>query len=160
MTREQILSLKDDLKRDLEALERVERIIAAKDAVISKPDERQIPLPIRSVVPADDELDETPVTSLRGTIAATINSNPTVRWTTSKMLSHLQNTGFPLKAKKPIYSVGQTMQILAEQGKIKLVRRGAGSAPNIYRGIEKPQEQTSGDKPEDDSGAETLPLAG
>ncbi|MDP9054170.1 MAG: hypothetical protein M3N93_07690 [Acidobacteriota bacterium] len=158
MTHEQILSLREELKRDIEALDRVERIIAAKDAV-AKSDERQIPLPIRSVA-ADQDLDESPVTSLRGTIAATINSDTTVKWTTSKMLSHLEKTGYPLKAKKPIYSVGQTMQILAEQGKIRLVRRGAGSAPNIYRGVEKNLEQNTGSKPEDESKGGMLPLAG
>jgi hypothetical protein len=163
MTEEQKLSnLEEELRRDLEAIARVRQIMATKDASASKADDRQLPLPIRRVTPAvasQDDSDDAPVTSLRGTIAATINADPGVRWTTQKMLKHLEDTGFPLKAKKPIYSVGQTMQILAEQGKIKLTRRGAGSSPNIYRGIEKPSE-SQGTAPDNNSKSEVFPIAG
>jgi hypothetical protein len=50
--------------------------------------------------------------------------------------------------------VGQALQKLAEKGTIRLVRKGVGSAPNIYRGkvqdkvqdqeapIEAPKEQS------------------
>ena len=93
MTEEQKLSnLEEELRRDLEAIARVRQIMATKDASASKADDRQLPLPIRRVTPAvasQDDSDDAPVTSLRGTIAATINADPGVRWTTQKMLKHL-----------------------------------------------------------------------
>lgn len=50
------------------------------------------------------------------------------------MLAHLLATQFPLRAKKPIYSVGQAMSKLEQRGKIRIVKRGAGNSPNVYKG--------------------------
>jgi hypothetical protein len=75
-----------------------------------------------------------PATSIRGKIEQVMNADSQIRWTTQKMLAHLQTTGFPLKAQKPIYTIGQSLQKLADKNRIVLLKRGAGGSPNIYRG--------------------------
>jgi hypothetical protein len=127
----------EEHRKDLEALARLKRFLPTNGSGAKSIDDNQMDLP-GAVAEAD--LDEGPVVSLRGTIEQIVNSDPTVRWTTQKVLKRLQQTGFPLKAKKPIYSVGQALQKLSEGGRIRVVRRGVGSAPNIYKG--KPSDQT------------------
>jgi|ERR1035438_2166422 hypothetical protein len=134
---QKLTALEEELRRDLEAITRVRQIMALKNGSLSKPDDRQIPLLMNLPAAdpqADDDLDEERADSLIGTIDKTINSDPNIRWTTTKMLAHLQSIQYPLKAQKPIYSVGQTMKKLEEKGRIRVVRRGSGSAPNIYKG--------------------------
>jgi hypothetical protein len=137
-----IQALKEELRRDLEAIERVERLMASKNG--SPKDERQVIMPLTlsisdTIGVQDDEENDGQAVSLKGTIESTINSDLSVKWTNQKMLAHLEKTGFPLRAKKPIYSIGQAMQKLSDSGAIKLVRKGMGNQPNIYRG--KPKEQ-------------------
>lgn len=134
-----LASLREELRKDLEALERVERLMAAKNGSLSRPDDRQMALPINKsrvldVDSAEEDADNAPGISLRGKIAEVINADPNVRWTTQRVLAHLQNTHFPLKAQKPIFSVGQSLNSLVKRGNIRLVRKGTGSAPNIYKG--------------------------
>jgi hypothetical protein len=131
---EKLAALEAELRRDLEAIERVRRLMALKNGSLS-PDSRQYTLP-GAIAPgeSDDGLESTNASSLSGTIERIVNSDATVRWTTPKMLVHLQQIGFPLRAKKPIYSIGQAMQKLASRGDIRIVRRGAGNSPNIYKG--------------------------
>jgi hypothetical protein len=141
-----IIALKEELRRDLEAIERVERLMAFKNGALKAPDERQGVLGIGVVEFGSDEgedEDQTTATSLKGTIEATINADCGVRWTNQKMLSHLNQVGFKLRAKKPIYSIGQAMQKLSDSGKIRLVRKGAGNQPNIYKGKQKDQQAGS-----------------
>ena len=135
-----LAALREELRKDLEALERVERLMAAKNGSLSRSDDRQMALPINNrsrildVDSAEEDAVNAPSMSLRGKIAEVINSDPNVRWTTQRVLAHLQDTHFPLKAQKPIYSVGQSLNSLAKRGNIRLVRKGTGSEPNIYKG--------------------------
>jgi hypothetical protein len=140
-----MIALKEELRRDLEAIERVERLMASKNGSSKAPDERQGVLGIGVVEfgPEEEDEDETIATSLKGTIEATINADCNVRWTNQKMLTHLNQIGFKLRAKKPIYSIGQAMQKLFDSGKIRLVRKGAGNQPNIYKGKQKDQQASS-----------------
>jgi hypothetical protein len=136
----ELRSMEEDLQKDLEALARVRRILESKNGSLrlnaeAKPPPGQVIFVGNAIRVADvDDPDETPVTSLRGKIEQIINSDPAVKWTTQKVLAHLQRIGFPLKAKKPIYSVGQSLNVLTDQGRIRLVRKGVGSTPNLYRG--------------------------
>jgi hypothetical protein len=57
------------------------------------------------------------------------------------MLSHLQKIGYDLKAKRPIYSIGQATGRLAEKGEIVIVRKGSGNEPNVYRGLTLEEQQ-------------------
>jgi hypothetical protein len=140
----QLAALEDELKRDLDAVARVRRLMEGKTGGIGPtlaPADRER---MTEAVNEDDQedLDYSPVTSLRGKIEEVINHDPSVKWTTQRVLAHLQRTGFPLRAKKPVYSVGQSLHKLAEKGRIRLVRKGNGSAPNIYKGriTEHPEE--------------------
>src|SRR5262249_9132943 len=135
-----LAALKDELLRDLEAVERVEKLMASKNGLLSKPDKRQMTLPISSnkhaeaIENATEDAADAPKDSLRGTIERIINEDPSERWTTQKMLAHLRSISFPLRAEQPIYSVGQSLNVLVKKGKIRLARKGGGSAPNIYKG--------------------------
>lgn len=160
-----LAALKEELLKDMEALERVERLIAAKNGSLSRPDERQYQLPISPKPQADldidsfeeDEENSTGI-SIRGKIAEIMNSDPSVRWTTQRVLFHLQAIEFPLKAKKPIYSIGQSLNSLVKQGRIRLIRKGSGSEPNIYKGKAMDAVGESG-KPEDHSKEDTIESA-
>ena len=55
--------------------------------------------------------------------------------TNPKMFKYLKDIGFRLNAKKPIYSIGQATQRLINSEQIKLLRKGAGNKPNIFRGL-------------------------
>ncbi|MGH7972520.1 MAG: hypothetical protein ACREIC_27720, partial [Limisphaerales bacterium] len=117
-----LAALKDDLRRDLEAIERVERMMAFKNGSLSpRPNERQVVLNIYDPEAAKDD-DETAVEagSLRSKIEQIVNDAPDTRWTTQKVLAHLQSINYPLRAKAPIYSVGQTLNVLARKGKIRI----------------------------------------
>src|SRR4051794_18454145 len=110
-----LAALKEELRKDMEALERVERLIAAKNGALSRPDERQLALPITgrpaqqdAIDNADEDAENAPTTSLRGKIEEVVNLDPTTRWTTQRVLAHLLDIGYPLKAQKPIFSVGQS----------------------------------------------------
>jgi|SRR5665213_2422511 len=137
MEARKLTALKDDLRRDLEAIERVERMMAFKNgSLLPLRDERQIPLQIQTVSSEEEEDDDSEVQagSLRATIEQMINADPNNRWTTQKVLAQLKAANYPLRAKAPIYSVGQTLNVLVRKGKIRVARKGAGSAPNIYKG--------------------------
>jgi hypothetical protein len=121
----QILMLEDKLKKDLEAISRVKGLLGLNGTA---------PHARLNEVEADET--EAPVTSLRSTIERIVNGDPYAKWTTAKVLAKLQADKYPLKAQKPIYSVGQSLQKLAESERIRLTRRGVGSSPNIYRALE------------------------
>jgi hypothetical protein len=142
-----LIALKEELRKDMEALERVERLMAAKNGSLSRPDERQLKLPINTKPKHDvlddeeDDAENANSNSLRATVEQLLNAEPTVRWTTQKVLARLEDIKYPLRAKQPIYSVGQTLNVLVKKGKIRLARKGGGSAPNIYKG--KATDQTT-----------------
>ncbi len=131
MDAKQIGTLKEELRKDLEALERVERLMAAKNGSAAPVSENQLPL--LQVSEADEFDSEAPASSLRGTIEQIVNGDPSSRWTTQKVLARLKEMKYDLRAKQPIYSVGQTLNVLVKKGRIRLARKGAGSAPNIYK---------------------------
>ena len=135
-----IRAFQEELRKDLEALERVERMMAAKSGpAVSKSDKRSPLFPpadseSEAEVESDEYDTEAPSDSLRGTIERIVNGDLATRWTTQKVLTRLIEMRYDLRAKKPIYSVGQSFYVLAKKGRIRLVRKGAGSAPNVYRG--------------------------
>jgi hypothetical protein len=140
---QRLAALEEELRRDLEAITRVRRMMDFKSGLLTPSSaQRELPLspagtfsfnPVNAMEGPEDE-DARPSTSLRGMIEQIINMDPSVRWTTQKVLAHLQQVKFPLRAAKPIYSVGQALQGLVRTGKIRLARKGSGSEPNIYKG--------------------------
>jgi len=155
MDSKQLMALEEELKKDLDAIARVRRMMVVKEGASAAPDQRQIVLPIKSTPPRPDadDADESEMesaTSLVGAIEQLLNYAPDVRWTTQKVLAHLRQSGFPLKAQRPIYSVGQALNKLARREKIRMVRKGSGSEPNIYKGkLSSPESEVGlgGEKP-------------
>lgn len=150
---QKLATLEEDLKRDLDAIQRVRKLISFKNGALSSepkddPRQRIIPLEVRAddTFQMSDDSESVPrAPSLRGTIESIINSDPSVRWTTQKMLAYLQKTGYDLKAQKPVYSIGQALQKLVDADRIRIIQRGAGSSPNIYKGkVAKAQEEGEG----------------
>lgn len=138
MDADQLVLLKEGLRRDLEALERVEAMIA-KEAALKKTDDRQIPLPMKPVlVQAEDEDDSGSLdaTSLRGAIYKLISAEPFSRWTTQRVYAKLQADGYQFNSQKPLVSISQALKALVKQQKIRITKRGTGSAPNIYKGLQ------------------------
>ena len=140
---EKLANLEADLRRDLEAIERVRKILALKNGSVIRATENRTDLPKALTIEVSDglnlsdnaALDVSP-TSLRDTIEYIINANANERWTVQKMLKHLIESGFELKAKEPIYSVGQAMKKIADKERIRVIHRGVGSRPSIYQGKE------------------------
>jgi hypothetical protein len=149
------IALKEELLRDLEALERVERLMATRNGIPLPPDDRQSILPlsvsVSDSINVDDDPPEGLPTSLRGTMESILKAGgPSEKWTNQRMLNHLRAMKYPLRAKQPIYSIGQTMQKIEESGLIRISRKGAGNQPHIYRlkvvseaGNEQPREENT-----------------
>jgi hypothetical protein len=146
MDDEQLSALEEELRRDLEALTRVRGMMASKGAaVLKRPEDQQLiklrPITAAPVKAANDDEDEgsydLDATSLRGVIFRVISAEPNLRWTTQKVFAKLQSEKYPFQAQKPLISVGQALKALSKQEKIRVIRRGTGSAPNIYKGLEK-----------------------
>lgn len=145
MDEEQILAIErqmqEEHKKDLEALARLKRFIPGANKRI-RPLEVQHEEVMAEVMSGNDG-EEGSAISLRGKIKEILNSDPPVRWTNTRILTYLKKMGFPLNAKKPIYSVSQATQRLAIRGEIIIVRHGVGNQPNIYRGKGKSESGTS-----------------
>ena len=70
--------------------------------------------------------------SLAGKIEQVCEEFHDDRWTMRRMLKYLQQIGFDLRD-KPEGSISAALGKLAQGGKLKVVRRGAGSMASIYQ---------------------------
>ena len=157
---QKLAALEQELRKDLEAVERVRRLMETKS--VAAPDDRQLPLPVGFGLELIDETEtnDESTGSIIGTIEQLLNADPNVRWTTLKVLNQLKAIGYPLRAAKPIYSVGQSLSKLVKQGKIRLVKKGSGNSPHVYRG-KAPATQTTEDSSQGEkTNDESLAMAG
>ena len=126
-------------QKDLAALARLKRFLPSNGSASASEISNAMPVqssdPITPLVPEED-------TPLKHAIRDIMNNDPTVKWSYRKMLKYFSDIGFKLKAKKPIYSIGQATQKLVGAGQIKLLKQGFGSSPNSYRGLT-PLEQAA-----------------
>ena len=121
----------EEHRKDMEALARLKRFLPADGATKGSSATSQVTAvskPVSPLVPEDD-------VPLWHAIRDIMNHDPSVRWTNPKMFKYLKDIGFRLNAKKPIYSIGQATQRLINSERIKLLRSGTGSTPNIFRGL-------------------------
>ena len=132
-------------RKDLEALARLKRFLPSNGSTSAPETSKAMPVqPSEAITPlVPDEY-----TPLKEAIRDIVNNDPSVRWTNPKMLKYLREIGFELKAKKPIYSINQGTKKLIEAGEIKLIRKGYGSTPSVYRGLT-PLEQAARESVED-----------
>ena len=122
----------EEHRKDLKALARLKRFLHSSESTSAPQTSNAIPVqpsePIAPLVPEEG-------TPLKHAIRDIMNNDPNRKWSNGKMLNYLSSIGFNLKAKKPIYSIGQATQQLVESGEVKLQKQGFGSLPNIYRGL-------------------------
>ena len=127
--------MREEHQKDIDALNRLKRFMPVNGHE-SKPRSappKQEPLE-ETIGEADD--DSTTTATLRGTIERIMSGDLAKKWTVQTMLAQLKSLNYPFKASKPINSVSLSLQALYKKQRIVLVRRGAGSAPNVYRGVE------------------------
>ena len=85
--------------------------------------------------------------SIIGKVDAVMNADPTKKWTVASMIAYLQHSGFSLAAKKPEATMGLVFTKLRNRGKIRIVRRGSGRNPNVYRGALNPPHGGMSEQP-------------
>ena len=133
MDRDQVAAMErqmlEEHRKDVEALERLKRfLLPPNSSGVTSQRETLFHQPVIPLVPEGD-------TPLKYALRDIMNNDPNVRWTNPKMLKYLKEIGFTLNAKQPIYSIGQATQRLLDAGEIKLLIRGSGSTPNVFRGL-------------------------
>lgn len=124
-------SMREEHRKDLEALERLKRFLPASSISAQKPEPGATPGSNQQL-----ELEEgLAPTSIIGKVESVMIADTDREWTVPQMLSQLRKDKFPMLAKAPLSTLGLTFTKLTRRGKIKLVRRGYGRNPNVYRGI-------------------------
>jgi hypothetical protein len=128
-------SMRDEHRRDLEALERLKRFLPANGNAPAQ--SKTIDAPI--VDTNDDALDlpEGPFPqTIIGKVESIMLADTAKRWTVPAMLQELRRTNFRLEAKTPASTLGLVFAKLRKRGRIRIVKRGSGRTPNVFRGVE------------------------
>ena len=129
MTKEEVTALKESLKADyeknLEAIERVERLLA----------ERQSTPASAKVRPgaANDGVED--AATLKATVEAAIRDYGNGKWNVNDILARLKSAGYEIQAKDPYKSLHSTIWKLEKDGVVRVVIRGKGRQPNTYQAV-------------------------
>lgn len=121
-------AMQEEHRKDREALERLKRFLHADGNSCGELHE-----PKTVLEQIQEEVDELNTNTMIGTVEAIIANDPKKRWTVASMLQRLRDDKFPLAADKPQASLGLVFSKLHKRGKIRLVRRGSGRTPHVYR---------------------------
>jgi hypothetical protein len=140
-------AMREEHRKDLEALERLKRLIHKNgDATCQAPDHKPQQIDAEYVDNNDDPLDLQeglfPATII-GRVESIMVANTARRWTVPSMLTELMRQKFPLAAQKPASTLGLVFGKLHKRGRIRLVRRGSGRTPNVFRAV--PPQTQEGD---------------
>jgi len=127
-------SMEEEHRRDREALARLKRY-ATKSGTNGR-----APLATVEHLDGDDDIDSSP--TIIAKVERVMTGDPEKKWTVPSMLTYLQLINFPLAAKKPAATLGLVFKKLQRRGRIRIVRRGAGRNPHVWRG-NTPQEGES-----------------
>jgi hypothetical protein len=144
----------EEHRKDREALDRLKRFIpknsspAKDDQVDAEYADVEALRPRQRAIELEANDDLAPHTII-GKVESVMLADTTKRWTVPVMLQLLKGEKFPLAAQKPESTLGLVFAKLHKRGKIRLVRRGGGRTPNVYRGQLPTQEGDS------DSGAKS-----
>ena len=118
--------MREEHRRDLEALERLKRFLPG-----ASNNHRQLSLSHEAL--GVENGDEEYSGSIKGKIEEVMSADPNKKWTVPKMLDHLRHLHFPLHAKKPQVSIGTAFgRLYSKEKKITLLRKGSGRIPNVY----------------------------
>ena len=105
--------------------------------------------PRTAVLPPLEDRLSTP--TIMGTIEQVVKQfGGDEQWTMRRMLNYLRQSNYSL-SEKPEGTISAALSKLAQQGKLKIVRQGAGSVPSIYQLME--QKEVTAPQPEEESAA-------
>jgi hypothetical protein len=125
----------EEYQKDLEALERVARLIPSNDALA------KVQLPgIRVERPANTRDEQSSDSeTLIGAVLETVLSRPTVALSPRMVFNILVTQNFPFAGdeRRSLISIGSSLRKLTEREnpQIRLSRRGSGRKPNLYRAV-------------------------
>jgi hypothetical protein len=135
-------AMEEEHNKDLAALERLQRFLPTAEASSSNSGEDaigRINPPIQEQDADQEELESDERPTLIGTVLAVVQSKPGISVTSRNVLAALESQGFPLVGdeRRRLTSIGQALSKLAERdpAPIRVVRRGKGKAPNVYRAV-------------------------
>jgi hypothetical protein len=132
---EQRRKAEEEYQKNLDALERVARLIPPNGALekIQLPD-----IPVKRTADSGDEPSSDSET-LIGTVLETVLSRPTVALSPRMVFNILVNQNFPFAGdeRRSLISIGSALRKLTERDnpQIRLSRRGSGRKPNLYRAV-------------------------
>jgi hypothetical protein len=122
-------SMLEEHRKDLEALERLKRFLPQSNAAVSKP--KGVP---EDLGPQAD-LESLSEDTIIGKVEQVMTSDTARRWTVPLMFAELRRQNFPLAAQKPERTLGLILRKLADRKVIKIVKRGSGRSPNVYKAV-------------------------
>jgi len=118
-------SMMEEHRKDREALDRLKRFLPKNG---SGPQFA----PVGPALSTEDNEDEESLTII-AKVEEVMTADLDKKWTVPKMVAHLKTIAFPLVAKKPASTMGLVFKRLQKRGRIRIVKRGAGRNPNVWR---------------------------
>jgi len=127
MTKDEVAALKESLKADyqknIEAIERVERLLAERQPTVTAKPEKSS---------ANDVED---AATLKAAVEMAIRDYGDGKWKIGDILAHLKSAGHVFQAEDPYKSLHSTIWKLEKDGAVRVVIRGKGRQPNTYQAI-------------------------
>jgi hypothetical protein len=80
-----------------------------------------------------------------GTVDSAMQADHNRKWTVPLMLAYLRDSNFPLAAQKPEATLGLIFKKLQRRGRIRLVKRGSGRLPNVYKAVQPTAQEGESD---------------
>ena len=156
--------IEDNYRREKELIERMRALLEESESggsVLALPGIPRRSEATKSTLPPLEE--NATATNLSKKIEEICFEYRDEMWSMRRMLAYLRQIGFSL-GDKPEGSISAAMGKLAARGKLKVVKRGSGSAPNIYqwnKDYNHDAEKTSGSDEDDSSEeSENVPVNG
>jgi hypothetical protein len=132
-------AMAEEHRKDLEALERLKRFLPKNGHEpslrerIAHANKQQ---PQQTLMLPASENEGAGTTTIIGLVEAILREDADKGWTVPFMLKELtERRNIEMQSKKPEATLGLIFQKLVQRGHAKLVRRGAGRIPHVYRGI-------------------------
>lgn len=76
-------------------------------------------------------------------VSQIVRGHPEVSWDAPKMVNVFKSSGIPLKAERPLSTFNRIFRKLQKRGVVRLVRRGKGTGPNVYRAVATATDEAS-----------------
>ena len=130
-------TMEEEHKKDREALQRLKRFLPNVNGHSSgfRETTGQVKLPVHVLVPVVNDDDDAVTGTIIGKVESILMADPTEKWTVPRMLSFLRESGFQLEAQKPERTIGLVFRKLMKRGKVRLLKKGSGRIPNVYRAV-------------------------